>query len=427
MNGGLLGNVEQDSRMLRPLGSMERLMHLYARDHPRHFCVAAELSGSLDVDRLQDAFAAVKRRHPLLSVSIDHQRGALPVVCQSPEPINIDVRRWRNGLRWQSLLEDELVRPFVDGVGPLMRAIVLVGSDRALVLMTFHHALSDGMSAVYIVGDLMQALDRQPLRRLHDIASLDMRAAAASNGVFFGGDEADAIAVDHEELRAIGRSALWRPFESDRVAISSCCLDGEPLIGLRAACRQRGTTVHGALCAAVARRGPARYPDASFTIANAINLRDAIGSGQGECGLLASIALVTLNAPKKQPFWELARQVTEGIAPARTLESAIAGIQRRDAALPESADSVLAAGVIGAMNYNVVVTNLGVLPIPTQVGALRLESFWGPAVQGRLKNEIVIGAATVGGRLHLLQSGPRHQRSILAEVREDLATAGAAA
>jgi hypothetical protein len=51
---------------MRPLGYMERLFHLYAREHRRHFCVAAEISGDIDVLDFQAAFDKVQQRHPML-------------------------------------------------------------------------------------------------------------------------------------------------------------------------------------------------------------------------------------------------------------------------------------------------------------------------------------------------------------------------
>lgn len=38
----------RDDVFVRPVGSMERFFHLYAREHPRHFCVVAEISGDID-------------------------------------------------------------------------------------------------------------------------------------------------------------------------------------------------------------------------------------------------------------------------------------------------------------------------------------------------------------------------------------------
>jgi hypothetical protein len=91
------------------------------------------------------------------------------------------------------------------------------------------------------------------------------------------------------------------------------------------------------------------------------------------------------------------------------------------ATLPPEGDSALASGIFGAMQYDAIVSNLGVLSLPTEVGSLRLTAFWGTAVQGRFANEVVIGAASLGGRLRVMQTAPAHIPSVLGRLRETLA------
>jgi len=67
--------------------------------------------------------------------------------------------------------------------------------------------------------------------------------------------------------------------------------------------------------------------------------------------------------------------------------------------------------------------NLGALPIPAQVGALRLKAVWGTAVQGRFVHERVFGAASFDGRLRIVQTSPKVMLSILEPLREKLAQA----
>jgi hypothetical protein len=66
-----------DEAFVRPIGCMERLFHLYAQEHPRHFCTVAEISGDIESLDFRRAFNDVQRRHPMLSAYIadDPQRG----------------------------------------------------------------------------------------------------------------------------------------------------------------------------------------------------------------------------------------------------------------------------------------------------------------------------------------------------------------
>jgi hypothetical protein len=50
-------------------------------------------------------------------------------------------------------------------------------------------------------------------------------------------------------------------------------------------------------------------------------------------------------------------------------------------------------------NYDISVTNLGRLDIPTQYGPLRLEALYGPALSVAGERHHVLGVTTIGGRL----------------------------
>ena len=409
--------------LVRGLGSIERLMHLYSGQHPRHFCIAAELGGAVDPDSYVPAFSAVQARHPLLSVCIRDRALGLPSIYRSAAPIEVAVHPSGHGLGWRQIVERELARPFPDDRAPLMRATVLHARDGAAVILTFHHALADGISGVNIVGDLMQALDGRPLPPLAGCASLDMLAAAQASSGSGAPAVASADAIRVEQLRVIGGSALWRPFEGDNPCLRTCILDTGPTSALLTRCRSEATTLHGALCAALAHTAATPGREAPFVVASAVNLRDVVDGGHGGCGLIAGIAPASFQAPERQAFWDLARQTVRDIAPSRTLEGALTAVRTLNAALPPEADGTVASGVFGLFGYDAVVSNLGALPIPVQVGSLRLEAFWGPAVQGRFRNEVVIGAAGVGGRLYLMQTSPAHIGAVLPGMRRRLLAA----
>jgi hypothetical protein len=409
---------------IRELGPMERLMHLYSSQHPRHFSVAADLIGSVEPKRLIAAFAAVQARHPMLSVCVKDSLPLPPGIYGSSAPIDLELRPLTGETVWTEVVASESARPFSDDRAPLMRAVVLHAPDRFILVLTFHHALADGISAVTIVHDLMKALAGQPLPRLAPLGSRETLAAAQATlqGV---PNVPPAAGVDADRLRAIGGSPLWRPFHGDRPQVSTCSLDRDATARLLAVCRAQGTTLNGALCAAVTHSAVRQAPKPTFTIANAVNLRDTVGAGHDSVGLLAGIAAVRLEAPDRQGFWELARQTTREIAPARTLPGALQALGGLTASLPPDADATLASGLFGLYEYDAVVSNLGVLAIPAEIGSLRLDAFWGPAVQGRFKNEIVIGAAGVRGALHLLQTSPDHIANILPGIESELLAAAA--
>jgi hypothetical protein len=52
--------------MLRPLGCAELFFHLYAQVYPVHFCLCAEIEGTVDAAALRPALDQVRERHPCM-------------------------------------------------------------------------------------------------------------------------------------------------------------------------------------------------------------------------------------------------------------------------------------------------------------------------------------------------------------------------
>jgi hypothetical protein len=75
---------------------------------------------------------------------------------------------------------------------------------------------------------------------------------------------------------------------------------------------------------------------------------------------------------------------------------------------------------LGSLAYDSIVTNLGAVALPTEIGPLRLEAFWGPSVQGRFRDERIIGAATLDGRLRVIQTSPTHIPPFVEPLRDAL-------
>ena len=410
----------RDDVFVRPVGSMERFFHLYAREHPRHFCVVAEISGDIDALDFQTAFDRVQRRHPMLSAYIagdvrsgpsifhcDHRK--LPVaVVASTEPGD-----------WHAIVERELRTPFVDSEAPLMRATVLRARRQATVVLTLHHALLDGLSAAVIVGDLLEALNGHELKPLPALPSLDqlLEEALLPHGQTI--QTRAPAGVEADKLRAIARMPLWRPFEGDRPIVSTVSFSAAEAERIRRRSRDESTTVHGALCAALVRTA-AKPANEVFTITSPVNARGVLGNVDAHAGSLFWMATVKLSAPFDRPFWDIAREVTDDMAYARANDGMLRFVAAVGASVPPDADTELACGLMGAFAYDAIVTNLGALPLPAEIGALRLDAFWGPSVQGRFRNEIVIGAATLGKQLRLIQTSPDHIAPLLESLRADL-------
>lgn len=428
--------AEEEPGFIRGLGAHERLHHYYSLEHPRHFCVVAELAADKDPEDYRAAFAMIQKRHPMLSVSIrdDARHGASFYRCD--RPLKLTFIPFAEEADWRRVVERELATAFPAGEGPLMRVTILHddglhdvefhGAGRATVVLTLHHGAVDALSGAYIIQDLMEALNGRTLPPLPVMPPLETIAAKR----LLNADAIESAPIaekDAAALRAIADAPLWRPFEGDRPIVSTLTFDRAFTAHALYCARDNGTTLHGAICAALVCSTAADIGKDMFAITSPVNVREMLDLDQRNCALLVSVDTVRFPLRDRgltgSAFWKLARQATADLAPARTSEGVLRRLGAFETALPATADSKLACGTMGSFQYDAVVSNLGALPIPTTVGSVRLEAFWGPCVQGRFTNERVIGAAGLDGELRIVQTTPSHIPSFLDNLRRILVEA----
>ncbi|MCX4678857.1 amino acid adenylation domain-containing protein [Streptomyces sp. NBC_01433] len=135
---------------MQPLTPLQEVMLRHSRtERPDPYTVqsAFTLAGPLDTDALRDAGVDLLARHPNLGAVFP---ASLAVIPTSPRP---DFRVTDGPA--EEVLAADLAEPFDLARGPLFRLTVIRrGSERADLVLTSHHVLSDGWSAPRILTEL---------------------------------------------------------------------------------------------------------------------------------------------------------------------------------------------------------------------------------------------------------------------------------
>lgn len=135
---------------VQPLSPLQEVMLRHSRaERPDPYTVQSvfSLAGRLDTDALRAAGGDLLARHPNLGAVFP---ASLAVIPQSPRP------EFRvTDAPADEVLAADLAEPFDLAQGPLYRITVIrLGPERADLVLTSHHALSDGWSAPRILGEL---------------------------------------------------------------------------------------------------------------------------------------------------------------------------------------------------------------------------------------------------------------------------------
>jgi hypothetical protein len=310
----------------RKLSAGESFYGLLDRVCSTNFTVVARLSSMPGEKILREGLAAVQDRHPLLNVRISNETGGAVFRTDGVGAIPLRSADVPEDA-WVAHAEHEINEAFDPVAGPLIRCAWLRHpGGRSTVMLTFHHAAGDGISAGYLIRDLLHFItgpDRSAGPGTTSLPEpLDRRFAHRFRGVrgfarYLGEiSRAGTEAVRYGGLSAVAADAR-APYRARRARAIPTIFDVPFTADLTAQARAEGTTVHGALAAAVLLGGRAEiFAEGPLLMAlgSPVDMRGRVDPPVGDVvGMYASVVGTLSRVRREARFWELAREVKGAI------------------------------------------------------------------------------------------------------------------
>jgi NRPS condensation-like uncharacterized protein len=396
-------SATRSKKEVRALGARERMFWLMDQKHPVHLTVTAEVKGITKVQSWRDALDAVQRRHPVLSTSIKRNEEGQPALYQvDAAPIPLRVVDGRVQGRWELELDREMAVPFTPEKAPLIRSVLIHKPQSAVLIMVAHHAIADGMALVFLIRDLLQVLSGRQIEPLSFSSSAEELLSKLSEAEEIVQAEASQADAPQTEPALYREDSGWAPRATARK------LDENLTATLRERARREGTTVQGALCAALVlagRKTSSTWRNQSVRVMSPVNARAHLGAGEA-CGLyLGGGGMISFQPGDARAFWELARFAKKEIAPSQTFRSLFTSLHGLEAIMTKDMGVETAAQIAaGAFARDLMVSNLGQMPYESEFGKLKLEAVWGPTALQGLDGEQNVGIATTNGAIRLLHA-----------------------
>jgi hypothetical protein len=410
-------NVLEFSQTVRPLGAIEQMFWLLDQHHPIHFAMVAHVSGATQVGDWRNALDRLQQRHPLMTVFIRGEEGAIPHFAQmTAPPIPMRIVYDDPLTRWRSEAETEMKTRFPLGKAPLIRAVLIHAERESILMLTAHHAIADGMALAYAIRDTLKAMSGEALQNLAYTPSEDELIPPSSI----------TAALNEADAEGDGAAADTPAFVTGgQPRVLSLTLPPALTSRVRDLARKEGATVHCALLAALViagRKLSDRWRDIPIRVMSPVNSRSIVGGGE-DCGVFVGSATSTVGV-ESAGFWDLARQSKAEIVPGQTLDG-VARLISDVSGFLDTAPDVEAAANFGAVAFarEALLTNVGQLPFGSRYGRLKLNSVWGPVVLQGIENEQSIGVATVDGTLTLAHTAITPIDGLLEEMQVVLSEA----
>lgn len=381
----------------RPLGPLERWYWICDQVSPLNVVSRVQVRGPLPDDALRAGLDALQERHPLLRAVIRTDAvGADPWFVHR-DGLPIPLRRTPTPAGgWAGLLDDgELNEPVDWRTGPLARALVLsdgpAGAERSRhdLILVLPHYVADGTTVLTLIRQWVELAAAHLAGAPRDTTREPVRPApeallpAAHRGV------PGLRRMVSQLVRFNGTAAVRRPrrfeagtvvpFGERRTGLLHRELTGAETEELGAACRREGTTVHGALAAAIVSEvaqdavgsGPAR-----LTIGSPINFRDELDPPvpATEMGTYVTSVATIVDRRPGAPLWDMARTVSEDLRRSRRRGDPVASVNVLRLLAPRTlADSDRFLRFMDAKGpMTLCLSNLGRVGFPAVIGPWRL-------------------------------------------------------
>jgi NRPS condensation-like uncharacterized protein len=390
-----LGSIFTRFFMNQQLGNEERMVWAYDRVCPLHFTISANIIGTLHLEGLQQALVKVQQRHPLLNVKIALDRSEIPWVVTDTGSIPIRLVERHSLHQWQQEVESELATPFDWNQAPLIRLVLVRGSDASDLIISCHHSISDGMSVVFLLRDILQMLGTSD----RTLPALPPYPPYAQLIPLF---EPKLPALPFEPSLATTSTQSTVPAHS-RPRLYAWSLSTAETSALIHACKQAQTTVHTAICAAFLLT-IAQQPQVNATIPlkclTAINFRRFLPAIEDDFGFYYGLIKTVHSIDPAPSLWELARLVKaelDGLTAPDRIFAHLPEIEGFLATQPSFDDVVKMVEMVNGCDL--CVTNLGRLTIPQQYGELQLAAVYGPSIFSHTDRDLFVGLTTLGERM----------------------------
>ncbi|WP_250399642.1 FAD-dependent monooxygenase [Streptomyces cellostaticus] len=429
----------------RDLSPLERLYWIADLTSPLNVIARARVHGDLSPSLHRRALDVLQLRHPLLRVAItDDGTGAHPAFVPL-DGRQIPLRHVRvpaggpgADTRWQHEVDERELAEGLDwSAGPLLRAVVITsggtrngnedadgdrdgdrdgdgkGGQGAVhdLLLTVSHVIADGRTCLSLVrewieiaarlecGATPQTVSRRVLPATDDLLPRRHRGAAGAAGF--------RALMRREERASLTRPAqrivpdAHVPFEQRRTRMTHRSLTADQVRRLVRAARRHGTTVHGALAAALvsAVALDAGTPAAAhFSIGSPVDFRAGLEPPvlPDEVGTYVATVPTRVRYEPGGSLWPMARTVSQDLVRRRKRQDHLATIS-----LPRVAGPGSLADGASFMRFmdeegpiNLCLSNVGRYDFPELAGPWRIDGaqfLTGVSVMGA-----VVAAVTTG-------------------------------
>ena len=306
---------------IRKLGLVENLYNIANNSGNLIFVNIVRLDGLIQPVLLEKALDLLQKHYPMLQVHIVRLEDGNYFQSKGTLKIPLSVIPKEDDNQWYVVAKKELHQKFIDSKNPLCRfTLIHASSDEGIseLIATFHHAIADGISCMYLFNQLLYFYQQVVLGNEIEQKFTNSLLPPIEDLV----DKSFLETKDNEnftqsDLKEVPKSQLIIEQEtlvSDRTTcFLTRIIDEKKTQILIDCCKKEKTTVHSALCAAMlfsAAKYFSNNDPINLSCGSSVNLRKYCQPEINKQYLASIVSRILVNhiLNKNTLFWNLARE-----------------------------------------------------------------------------------------------------------------------
>jgi NRPS condensation-like uncharacterized protein len=397
----------------RKLGLVENLFATLHSMGAMIYVNIASIQGVISFDVFRAALDLLQKRHPLLQVHLQESDEGVFFCADGTLRIPLTVIERQHEQQWLEITEGELLQKFSGEFAPLCRITLLQTSEQSAwneLIVTFHHAIADGISAIHFVHELLsyyeQLVEGSPISLMDSLPMLPSLEQLLQNCLSeIGPIDSLPATLNQASPSPILLIEQTAPVVDRRTRLIPRELDQRLTSQIKSRCRDEQTTVHGALCAAMilacVQQVSSQEPVLVSCSSN-VNLRASCFPpvASEHLGCFVSHITTTHRAESNTNFWELARECRSNIN--QLVHDKVPHYQASNAELLNKYQPSFLLQIAEhnmGRNTTTHVSNLGQWNVKPSYGSIRLESFHFTTGQNLVGTCFWLGTTTINQKL----------------------------
>ena len=390
----------------RKLGLIENLFDILHDVGSMIDVNVARIEGAIKPAILQQALDCLQKVHPLLQSHIVNLEDGAYFQWEGTTKIPLYVIDKHDENQWLKVAEEELHQKFPRDTSPLCRVTLLrssISNGINEIIVTFHHAIVDGMSCMLFVDQLLfyyqQIAAGEDIPKIVTMQLLPSLEKLLDSSLVSKNNVAEK---QHDEVISTPQLIIEEeaPPSDRHTCLVTRILSQDMTLRLSDRCKQEKTTVHGALCAAmllaVAKIAFTNLP-LSLSCGSNVNLRKSCKPEvtTDQIGCFISIVEEIHTLEENTTFWNLARECKSKISHDVSIGNPIARILS-DELKYVNRDIILQISnhQLGRKN-TIEISNRGKFNLTDNYGELKLQELYFATGQHVVGGSFWLGVVTI--------------------------------